>query len=90
MAAMIDPDDKRITYLPVEEALKPVNMAKAYVGYWWAQHPERGLLIWRRYSPQCNQHQVISEKLTGSLYPWADCVYHEVVYLPGRFEDTRY
>ena len=81
------PEDHRdLTYLSLEEAQTPRDGALVMVDRWWSCHPEKGLIFWRRYSPQCNTNERINKKLTAQLYPWAEAQFMHVVYVPYRHQ----
>ena len=76
----IEPDDARLIYVPIEQlTTPPEGTIEHRSDYWWSVHPEHGAIFYRRNSrghrsPQCNQSEVISRRLTSGLYPWAECV----------------
>lgn len=80
---MIERDDKNLSFISMEEATTPREGTSVMLNRWWSVDPERGLMVWRKYSVQCNQHESIARKV-GAMYPWADTVFMPIVYLPAR------
>jgi len=71
--------DSRLSFIPVD-AESPEGEVIHRKNRWWIVHPEKGLLIWRGFSAQCNSDKRIAESLRDRLYPWA-----EVRFIPSVF-----
>jgi hypothetical protein len=89
---MIDPDDKRIAYIPFDDVAKARSLVEALHNHWWSVHPERGLIMWRpdrrsAGSPQCNQDEIIARKIGENMYPWAEIRQIPLVLIPRRPEE---
>ncbi len=73
---IIDPDDWRIKFVPVEEAIvPPPGLIEHLQDYHWVVHPERGLVFWvirKHHSPQCNRDRSITASFCEKMYPWAE------------------
>lgn len=79
---MIDPNDGRLTYVPIEKATTPpVGLIRHIKDSWHAVHPERGLLLFRGVALQNNQNRAVAERLFADLYPWAEVRQIPHVYL---------
>lgn len=71
-------DNEHLVFVSEESLdLAVPGQLTAIVMQWWAVHPQRGLILWRRprqdlFYPQTNVHQDVAEKLTKDLYPWAE------------------
>lgn len=77
---MIDPDDKRLRYVPLDKAtVPPPGLIEHIKDSWWSVHPERGLIFFKD-SPQCNQNEAVSRHISSGHYPWA-----EVQFIPSVF-----
>jgi hypothetical protein len=81
---VINPDDKRLSYVPLEQLTAPRTGYTAFVENWWVVHPDRGAAIWRGHAPQCNSDRRVTERLSGRLYPWANVQLVPVAYLHVR------
>lgn len=77
--------ERFISYLPVREALAPVNGAQVIADSWWMVHPSKGLVFYRKYSPQCNIDSRISKKLAW-MYPDCEVAFFPVVFVPIRHQ----
>lgn len=80
--AALHRDDPSLSFLPLEEAFTPTNGSRPMVGYWWSVCPERGLIFYRKYSPQANVEEKVARVLNGQLYPWAKIAYIRAVFVP--------
>jgi hypothetical protein len=80
----IEPNDKNLSFIPLVEATTPRDGTTVLANRWWSVDPERGLLVWRRYSVQCNHSESIARKIGEKMYPWAETRFMPVVFLPGR------
>lgn len=78
-----------ISYIPFDDVLKGSRHGHADVlrDRWWACHPTRGLIIFRKSSPQCNPNQEIALSLMMRLYPWAEVRQIPLVLLPHNCKD---
>lgn len=75
---MVEPDDKRLRFVPIEEAtVPPVGLIEHIKDYWWVVHPEKGVVFWRPNPrvevPQGNFNKVVTEGIIKRMYPWAEC-----------------
>lgn len=76
----LSPDDDHLVYVPLRElATPPSGIIEHRAGYWWAVHPIRGAIFFRRRpgdtpAPQCNADERITRRFLTGLYPWAECV----------------
>lgn len=70
--AVMDPDDERLSYIPLDRATRTKGIVYAVHDAWWSVHPERGLVMYRNHSPQYNHSESISRDFTTRLYPWAE------------------
>lgn len=96
---MVEQDDARLEYIPLEEATKPRHgFLQCLIDYWWTVHPERGLIVFHsepkrngrwRYSgtPQANRNEALSHDLSKRLYPWAEVRQLPVVFLKHDCKD---
>ncbi len=78
----MDADDKNLSYIPLDRVTATQGLVQALHDRWWSVHPERGVVIYRRFSPQCNMNEAISRKLTEKMYPWADVRQIPLVLVP--------
>lgn len=53
---------------------------------WWIEHPEKGLVVWRGFSPQCNSNKILVERLS-EMYPWAKVNYYEIAFVHIQGDD---
>jgi hypothetical protein len=80
---VIDPNDKRLTFLPEEDILLRQGPCYAIHRYWWAVHPDRGLILFGpNKAPQANMNQNLSIDLQQRLYPWAVIKRFDLVLIP--------
>ena len=81
---MFEQNDKNLSFLPVTAATNPANgMYRCIKDSWWIAHPDKGLIFYRKHSPQCNANEEIARRLKEKLYPWA-----EVVHMPFVFVES--
>ena len=74
-------DDPRLTFIPIEEAKdSPDGLVWCRKNMWWVVHPEKGLVIYMKHSPQCNRNKASAEHLMSRMYPWAECRFLECVF----------
>ena len=66
-------DDKRLSYIPLEKSDTASGICMVYRNYWWSVHPERGLIMFKEHSPQCNPSEGVAHRIQMRLYPWAEC-----------------
>ena len=71
----------QITFIPIEELVKPADGKLCLLGRWWVVHPTQGALIFKRYTPQCNSHRSMPERLVASLYPGCVTEFIPVAYV---------
>lgn len=94
---MIDPDDKRLVYMPEDQVLSTNGFCVTIRERWFAVHPERGLVFWQPESrrkdkltgavPQCVYKREIIENVISRLYPWAEPKQFPLVLAPIRPQD---
>lgn len=73
------PAVKDLTYIPIIEATRPTT-GECLTDRWWIVHPEKGLAIWKGFSPQCNRDRAIGDSLIKH-YPGHEVRHFAVVYL---------
>jgi len=49
---------------------------------WWAVCPRRGLLMYRKHSPQCNRSEAVVRSMVERIYPWAEALLIPTVFIP--------
>ena len=74
---MTDESDPRLTFFPQDE---PIDGATVFCDRWWVKHPDKGLVVWRGFSPQCNTIRNVVERI-AKLYPWAVVEFVPVAYV---------
>ena len=74
---------KDVTYIPFDEATKPRD-GEVLTNRWWVVHPEMGLAVFRRHSPQCNSDRRLPESLIARRYPGHESRFFEIVYIGQR------
>jgi len=84
-------DKSKYTFIPVESILEPhpeAHTLDVYRDRWWAVH-DGCVLFWRGYSPQCNAHKSIVERMTrpGHAHETCDVVFLETAYIPVKWTD---
>jgi hypothetical protein len=83
---MSNQDDPCWVFFPEEEAVvPPPGIIQHIKDHWWAYHPQKGLLFYRKgkrgsMSPQCNSSEELCRRLNAHLHPWA-----EVKFFPSVF-----
>lgn len=83
---MVDKNDPRLFFVPIEKASVPSDgPIYHYKDRWWSHCPEQGLIFFKMRkndpgSPQCNAQKSIAWHLQKRLYPWA-----ETVFVPSVF-----
>lgn len=70
-------DDPRFVFLPLDQIVtEPVGLCMVVRNAYWAVHPERGLVFWKRSAsdlvPQYNSDKRVSDMVVPSQYPWAE------------------
>lgn len=78
-----------LSYLPESEATTPTEGADVMLDRWWSVHPEKGLIFYKTYSPQCNSNEQIARNICAKLYPDALVKFIPVVFVPRRMQDHR-
>jgi hypothetical protein len=85
-AMTFQPEDPSLYFVPLETAIvPPPGLINHLKDRWWAIHPEKGLIYYRRRrsdagSPQCNFNEAVARSIRDRLYPWA-----EVLFVPSAF-----
>lgn len=70
-----------LSYISFEDAATPRD-GLAMIDRWWIVHPDKGLAVWKGFSPQCNRRPEIGESLLKH-YPG-----HEVRFIPVAYTGT--
>lgn len=86
-------DDPRLQFVPLAElATPPVGTIEHVTTAWWAVHPDKGAVFWRRTEetpsgpwlrglvPQYNYSKVVASRLFKQMYPWA-----QIKQIPSAF-----
>jgi len=79
-----DENDPTLRFVPLIDAMRAPaedGTFDCYVNRWWVVHPQRGLVLYRGHSPQCNAHESIARRI-APIYPWAEVQFIQVAYLP--------
>lgn len=73
---MIEENDKRLKFVPLDEATTPPGgLIQHLKNRWWVVHPSKGVTYWVSgglCSPQCNSNQTVTEHFRESMYPWCE------------------
>lgn len=77
-------DDPRLSFIPFDRGAREGDTVM--LNRWWVVHPEKGLVMWRNTSPQCNSNEEIARRV-GAMYPWAEIRFIETAYLPHDCRD---
>lgn len=81
MSSMAE-DDKRLSFLPLEKATNPpAGFLNHVKDHWWAVHPTKGLVFFKKTSPQCNSNESLSKRI-NAMYPWAEVRLIPSVFFP--------
>lgn len=71
-------DDPHFVYIPLDQIVtEPDGLCQVVRNAYWAVHPERGLVFWKRSTasdliPQYNSDKRVSDMIVPSQYPWAE------------------
>lgn len=91
---IIDRDDKRLIFKPVESLIVPPRgIIQHYKDCWWCCDDERGLLFWkssdrdRHISAQCNSNELVTRSLISTMYPWAVARCFPSIFMPVNIND---
>lgn len=79
----VDKDDKRLTFLPLGQAISASGVVNVIRDYHWCVCPDRGLIFFNG-TPQANQNHALTEDLKKRLYPWAQILTLPVVMAPWK------
>lgn len=71
-------DDRRLSFFKQPYTKQG---AVCFTDHWWAEHPDKGLLVWDRVSPQCTTSEAVARLVIGKLYPWANIRFVETAYI---------
>lgn len=78
---VISEDDPRLEFVPLEKAtIPPPGLIEHIHNRWWVVHPQKGLVFWKGWSPQCNSNKEITERIWKGMYPWAEIQFIPSVY----------
>ncbi len=77
---LIEPNDPRLQFIPLDQVEKTSGNFEVYVNAWWMVHPEKGIAFFGRTektrlsecAPQCNRDENLTRWLAEQLYPWAE------------------
>jgi len=78
MAAITDPESPAFTWFSPEPT--PFSGAEVLTDRWWIVHPEKGLPLFRGWSPQCNSSERVARTI-AEMYPWAEVRFLPVAYI---------
>jgi len=73
------------TFIPIAEAQTPRD-GRCMVDRWWIITDNQEIILWRGFSPQCNQNEAIARDLQEQVWPDGDVMHLPVVYLRHRQE----
>ena len=67
-------DEKDLEFIPFANAEQELDNGFYHClrDRWWIVHPEKGLVLYRGHSPQCNSIEDITRRLRASFPPWAE------------------
>lgn len=83
-----DENDPALSFIGEEEPSKQ-GFYQLITDSWWAVHPTKGPVVYRRSSPQCNSNKAIAERI-NKMYPWASVEFRAKVYMPIDIRDWQY
>lgn len=63
----------------IEDAIKPKN-GRAITNRWWTITPEREILFYRNFAPQCNANEDIAKSMRDKLHPDCTVEFLELVF----------
>ena len=70
-----------VTFIPLNRLTRPTDGKRVLADRWWVVHPEHGALIYKRYSPQCNTHPSLPQRLIENRYPGCEVQFIPVAYV---------
>lgn len=81
---IMEEDNPLLSYVLLSDALAPKKegIYTLHINTCWCIHPVKGLIIYKKYSPQCNNNREIVNKLRNILYPWANVMLIPRVFVP--------
>jgi len=82
---MTPEDDPRLTFIPEGEP-DARGFYQLIINSWWAVHPTKGAVVFRRSSPQCNSNERIAQRIK-EIYPWANLEFRARVWMPIDLRD---
>lgn len=65
----------------IDQTDRPQDSDVCILNRWWLVHPELGLLVYKGFSIQCNEHKDIVDRLAK---PWTETRFIPVAYIPLR------
>lgn len=77
------PGFRQLSYLSLEDALRPHDGAQVWVERWWVVDPAKGLVFYgSSRSPQCNQNWLTAKLIRRTNHPDAELRFLPLVFLP--------
>lgn len=73
-----------VTYVSLDEATTPRD-GPVLTNRWWIYKPDQGIIFVNKY-PQCNQYQRPMESVRKLIYPDAELIHLDVVFIPQRLQ----
>lgn len=72
--------DKDFTKIPIDIATQPFEGAVVYMDRYWIVQ-DGCILLYKKYSPQCNKDERVVERSLKKLYPGSEVKFLKTVYL---------
>lgn len=76
---------KDITYISIEDLTNPRD-GEVMSDRWWIVDPEKGALVFKGFSPQCNRNELITRRLL-EMYPGCEARHIPFAYV-GRLRGS--
>jgi hypothetical protein len=74
-------------YLSVEDAEKPTQGAEVWLDHWWIVDPEKGLIFYHGYAPQCNSDKRITDAIEAKGQFHGEVKQIPIVYIPRHLQN---